>query len=789
MQTRTIATLLLCALLAPAVAAQPQERESDPGSLSAIGPDGEPLGVCPLEHTSVSVEISGFVARVVVTQVFSNPNPDPVEAVYTFPLSNRAAVDAMWMRTGDREIRGEIERREEARRRYEQARARGQLASLLDEERPNIFTQSLANLMPGARVEIEIHYVEPLRYEAGTFEFSFPTVVGPRFIPGTPTGRSGTGWAPDTNRVPDASRITPPVTPPGTRAGHDIDIAVEIDAGVAIHEIDSKLHEVDVDWRSSSQARVALRRRSAIPNRDFVLRYAVAADRIQSAVLTHREGPGEGFASFVLLPPRRVTSSTAAPKEMIFVIDRSGSQSGRPLAKAKETLHWILDHMNPNDTFQIVDFGSDARKLFDRPQPASRPMKHRARAYIEGLRANGGTFMAEAIREVAATPADAHRLRIVTFMTDGYIGNDFEVIDLVRRLRGTSRWFPFGTGNSVNRFLLDNMAREGGGEVEYVLLDRPGEEVAKRFYERIASPVLTDVRLEFRGLEVENLHPDELGDVWAERPLVVHARYREPGRGRVVVHGYRRGRPYREELRVTLPDREERNAALGSMWARARVDALMRRDLPGLQSGRFADDLKERIVEVALAHRILTPFTSFVAVEDRVVNRDGVLRTVTVPVEMPQGVEYEGIFGEAYAVAPMPYAAGAAVGSSRGVAGFFKRGPTQADAVRERASKPVEELPQEEPKPLSEQARRRLAPELETLVLQGHRPTPGLDIVDGEVKVKVVLRDGSEAAIRALEALGLRILQRTDDYAIARIPVAALARLAESEHVERIEPV
>ncbi len=521
-----------------------------------------------------------------------------------------------------------------------------------------------------------------------------------------------------------------------------------------------------------------------------MLRYAVAGDQLQSAVLTHREGAEDGFASFVLLPPRRVTPSSAAPKEMIFVIDRSGSQSGRPLAKAKETLLWILDHMNPNDTFQVIDFGSDARKLFDRPQPASRVMKHRARAYIEALRANGGTYMAEAIREVAGIPADGNRLRIVTFMTDGYIGNDFEVIDLVRQVRGTSRWFPFGTGNSVNRFLLDNMAREGGGEVEYVLLGDPGEEVAKRFWERIAAPVLTDVHLEFQGLEVEDLHPDELGDVWAEKPLVVHARYREPGRGRVIVHGYRQGRPYREELPVTLPEHEERNAALASMWARARVDALLRRDLRGLQSGRFAEDLKERIVETALAHRILTPFTSFVAVEDRVVNQDGELRTVTVPVEMPQGVEYEGVFGEPPAPAPMQ-AAGAPVGFSARKGGLLRPSLAVADAAREAEAKPLAMPPEREKRVarLSKQARRRLAPELQALLLREDGASPGLDIVDGKLKVKVVLRNRSQAAIRALEALGLRILQRTDDYAIARIPVAALARLAESEHVERIEPV
>ena len=781
--------LLLAASSAPAAADRGEPR-TDPAGLQARGPDGEPLGDCPLEHTDVEVEISGFVARVRVTQLFSNPFSDPIEAVYTFPLSHRAAVDAMWIRTGDREIRGEIERREEARRRYQEALQRGQVAALLDQERPNVFTQSIANLMPGAQIEVEIHYVETLEYEDGTFEFSFPTVVGPRFIPGQPTGASGTGWSPDTTRVPDASRITPPVTPPGTRAGHDLSIAVDIEAGVPILDIASELHEIDVDRESASRARVRLRQRATIPNRDFVLRYAVAADEVRSAVLAHRPGDGDGYVSFVLLPPRRVTPHSVAPKELVFVVDRSGSQRGLPLAKAKETLLWILDHMNPNDTFQVIDFGSRANLLFDRPRLASPEMKRTARAHIEALEANGGTFMAEAIRAVASTPADEHRLRIVTLMTDGYIGNDFEVIDLVRRLRGSSRWFPFGTGNSTNRFLLDNMALEGGGEVEYVLLNSPGEEVARRFWERIASPVLTDVRLEFRGLEVTDIHPSVPSDLWAQKPLVVHARYRRPGRGKVILHGYRQGRPYRQELEVDLPEREPHHDALAAMWARAHVDALMRRDLPGLQSGSFRESLREEIEEVALAHRLLTQFTSFVAVEDRVVNEGGIPRTVTVPVEMPQGVRYEGVFGVAGRVArgrafPMMAAAGIAskVALSGSTAEQFSF-ESQVAMMRDEA--PVS-LPTGEPE-LSPPARRRLAAELRALLQGGDASSLSLDVADGRVRVKVALRDTSAEALERLTALGLRISQVTDDSVVGTIAVDALANLAEADGVERIEP-
>jgi Ca-activated chloride channel family protein len=607
-------------------------RAAQPTGLTVIGPDGTPRAACPLEHTAVTADVAGFVARVAVTQVFRNPFSDPVEAVYTFPLSERGAVDAMTMKTGDRTIVGQIKRRDEARAIYEAARDAGKTASLLDQERPNVFTQSLANLMPGATVEIRIEYTEPLVFRAGGFELVVPTVVGPRFVP--PAG------------VPDADRVTPPVTPEGTRAGHDLSIGVAIDAGVPIRDVTAPLHAIDVERPAPDRAVVRLGQDRDIPNRDFVLRWTVAADQVQSAALAHRPASGgDGYVSLVLLPPSRVTPEAAAPKEMIFVIDRSGSQMGAPLEKAKETIRWILDHLNPEDTVQVVDFGSSSNQLFPAPQRATPETRRQARAYVDALQANGGTMMADAVQHVCAMPADDHRLRIVTFMTDGFVGNDFEVLDLVKRLRGTSRWFPFGTGNSVNRFLIDGMARLGGGEPYVALLGQPGETVARDFYEHVASPALTDVTVEWDGLDVIDVHPGVVADVWAERPLVIHARYRTPGAGRVVLRGYQQGRPYRQELAVTLPAREDSHAAIASMWARAKIDALAAEDLAGLQQGSFPKPLREQIESVALEHRLMTQFTSFVAVEERIVNEGGVQRTVRVPVEMPDGVRYEGIFG------------------------------------------------------------------------------------------------------------------------------------------------
>jgi len=774
-------TMAMAVLTAFLLGGGPARAEEKPipgsGALDAIGPGGKPLGACPLRHTEVAVEISGFVARVTVTQLFASRFTEPVEALYSFPLSDRAAVDAMSMRTGERTIHGEIKRREEARRIYEAARKAGQVAALLDQERPNIFTQTLANLMPGATVEIRIEYVEPLVFRDGTFEFSFPTVVGPRFIPGAPTGHAGTGWAPDTTRVPDASRITPPVTPEGTRAGHDIGISVDIDAGVPILDVVSPLHEIDVERPEANKARVHLRDQAEIPNRDFVLRYAVAGDEVRSGYLVHRDG-NEGYVTFVLLPPKRVTPETAAPKEMIFVIDRSGSQAGLPLEKAKETMRWILDHMNPNDTFQIVDFGSTANVLFPTPEPASPEMKRAARAHIDALEANGGTMMAEAVRTVCALPADRNRLRIVTFMTDGYIGNDFEVIDLVRSLRGTSRWFSFGAGNGVNRFLLEGLARAGGGEVDYILLNDAGEAVAKRFYERIAAPALTDVRLEFRGLDVTDVFPTAPSDVWDRRPLIVHARYRRAGEGQVVLRGFRQGKPYEQVIDVTLPELGAGNGAIASMWARAKVDDLMWQDLAGLQSGNFPEALREEIVQTALGYRLMTQFTSFVAVEDRVVNDGGVQRTVSVPVEMPQGVRYDGIFGGA---AESDALAGRAMNAP--VPMFAKSAGLARDSATLRGAL----APASQERSARRIAPARLAPELQALVEGAPSPGRPVRVVDGRVQVKVLLRNAHALTLHRLEAAGLHLHQVAARWVIGSIEVTKLAALAELDGVERVE--
>jgi Ca-activated chloride channel family protein len=788
------------------------------GSLTVIEPDGKPGQGCPLEHTSVKTEISGFVARVSVTQLFHNPRKDKIEAVYTFPLSADGAVDEMIMRVGDRVVRGTIKRREEARAIYEDAKSRGRVASLLDQERPNIFTQSVANIMPGEKVEITIQYSEVLPYDDGAFKFVFPMVVGPRFIPGQATGSSGTGWAQDTRNVPDASRITPPVTPEGTRAGHDIDLSVSIDAGVPILGIESKLHEVDVDRKGETRASVSLRNKKEIPNRDFILKYAVAGDQVRSGVLAHKADK-DGYVTVIMIPPKRVTREEIAPREMIFVIDCSGSQFGKPLEKAKDAMRYFIDHMNPKDTFNIIDFNVNSRMLFSEPKPNTSENREKALKYLQSLEARGGTWMGPAVEKICKLPAPENRLRIVSFMTDGYVGNDFEIISLVKQLRGASRWFPFGTGHSVNRFLIDQMARVGGGEAEVILLNSPGEEIAKKFYERIAEPVLTDISLDVKGIELKDIYPQAVSDLWSRKPLVFKARYASAGKGTVTIKGFAGGKPYEQVLNVDLPTQETAHPSLPSLWARAKVDDLMDRDWMNIQRGAPVAEIKEEIIKVALDHKIMTQFTSFVAVEETVVTVGGKPTTVTVPVEMPDGVSRERIFGtkkEAEMAAVAPSAAAVPVAKmarpseikdasvrrdvrARSQAANLPQAPGSAprqgaaigfvDEAKESADKKQLKASLVQPSKIADELRdlARLMKEKGTKDFKHG----SISVERGRVVVQVWLESLSEANLKKLEEAGLKVSFKATGgkMVVGSIEVEKLEELAKLPEVKLIEPV
>src|SRR5215216_7573288 len=503
------------------------------GSLQVLDKDGKPNSECPLKHTEVKAQVSGFLSRVTVTQDFENNFEEKIEAVYTFPLPQAAAVDDLTMLIGDRTIKGKIMRREEAQSAYDAAKQAGKVASLLDQERPNIFTQQVANILPGQSIRVRISYIETLKYEDGAYEWSFPMVVAPRYTPQAST---------DNNAVADASRISPASAPDGVRAGHDISLEIDLDAGVPIVGVNSDSHETEVQQINAQRAVVRLKDRATIPNKDFLLTYRVAGNAINDAVLAHRSERG-GFFTLILQPPQRVAAEDVMPKELVFVLDTSGSMAGFPIEKAKETMDLALNNLYPHDTFNLITFAGDTEILFPEPVLATPENLRKAKKFLADRNSAGGTEMMKAIT-AALEPSDSQQhLRIVCFMTDGQVGNDNEILAEVRK-HPNARVFAMGFGTSPNRFLLDQMGEYGRGEVDYVSEVGDTSAVAKRFNERIRNPLLTDISIDWTNLAVGDVYPKRVPDLFGAKPLVISGRYAGGSKGTIRLKGKLAGQDF-----------------------------------------------------------------------------------------------------------------------------------------------------------------------------------------------------------------------------------------------------
>jgi Ca-activated chloride channel family protein len=796
---RSLLTIALLLIACPAIFAQTS------GSLAVLDAEGKAKAMCPLKHTDVKAEISGFISRVVVTQQFENPFKEKIEAVYVFPLSQNAAVDDMTMIVGERTVRGKILTREEAHLVYEEAKSSGKVAGLLDQERPNVFTQSVANILPGEQVKITISYVETLSYVNGAYEFVFPMVVGPRYIPAG---------------VPDSSRIPSKTLPPATRSGHDVSLDVTLDAGLMIDNLSSSTHPVDIQRPDPHSARLHLKDNATIPNKDFILRYDVATQAIQDAVLTHRSEKG-GFFTMILQPPERVTVADVTPKELVFVLDTSGSMNGFPIEKAKEAMKLALDDLNPSDTFNLITFSGDTSILFPEPVPATKENLRKAKAFLDSRNGAGGTEMMKAIEAALKPSDDQSHVRVVCFMTDGYVGNEMAIIAEVQK-HPNARVFAFGIGQAVNRFLLDKMAEAGRGEVEYVGLNDDGSAAARRFHERVRNPLLTDISIDWSGLPVADVYPQHIPDLFTAKPVVVTGRYTGPGRATIRLKGKMAGNDFVREIPVELPETMASHDVLASLWARARVDDLMGQDFSGLQTGNMRDDLKDAITQLGIEFRLMTQFTSFVAVEEMIVTDGGQPRRIDVPLENPEGVRMENA-GESRAFKSMQISnlssfyiggsppvngRGGAVGGAAGPSGTLPP-PKGAKAppvnmppmIASVTVSPSETLgPPDAVKAAEANRRAEVNRKLNRSVIsvvERLRKKEALTSVDeagfirnGKAEVQVWLTEKSEANLAKLKELGFEVVldPKSPRLIIGRISIDKLEALAELTFVSYVSP-
>ncbi|MYJ97012.1 MAG: VWA domain-containing protein [Proteobacteria bacterium] len=588
----------------------------------------------PLKHTDVQARIAGYVGTVDVTQQFENPFDRKIEAVYVFPLPEKAAISEFVMSIGERRIRGILREREEAEAIYSEARAQGYQASLLVQHRPNIFEQKVANIEPGHRIDVNIQYFHTLAYRDGWYSFAFPTVVGPRFNP--PGSTDPVAALSRSPTQPDTSGVAAQYLRPGERSGHDIGISVELDAGVEIEAIEAS-HFIDEVRTGEGTAMITLANRATIPNRDFVLDFKVAGGRIKSRLLTYEDPdePGQGYFTMMLFPPAHLENLARHPVEMVFVLDCSGSMSGVPIAQAKSAVVSALDQLESDDTFQIIRFSDNASRFGVEPVAATPGNIERAKRYVDSLDGAGGTMMIEGIRAALNFPHDPERLRFVTFLTDGYIGNEAEILRAIHGLIGESRIFSFGVGSSVNRYLLERMAIAGRGAVAYLGLNDSGSDVMNDFFDRISHSALSNVTIRWGDMRVGDVYPSRLPDLYVGRPVVVTGKYRgEPGG--LYVGGWAGGE--RIEFGVRSDGDADAHAFLPRIWARLRIADLMDRRVWATDPyGEFEGMIRQ----TALDYGLLSDYTAFVAVDASQPTTGDYGVTVVQPVPVPEGVRYE----------------------------------------------------------------------------------------------------------------------------------------------------
>jgi Ca-activated chloride channel family protein len=605
-------------------------NDDSPGSGALLVQTGKGKEVpLPLKHTDVQASVLGYIATVRVTQQFHNPFDAKIEAKYVFPLPHNAAVNEFIMTIGERRIRGIIRERREAEQIYETAKSQGYVAALLTQERPNVFTQSIANIEPGKEIDVELNYFHTLEWADGWYEFVFPTVVGPRFNP--PGTTNGIGAAARGAHGTSGQTTEVQYLKPSERSGHDLALMLDINAGVAIEDAECATHVVSKEAPTAERLRVTLSPNDRIPNKDFVLRFRVAGAQMKSGLLTSRDERG-GFFTLMLYPPKDLKQLPRKPLEMVFVLDSSGSMSGRPIAEAKKAIDRALRQLGPDDTFQMINFSVNASQLGPKPVPATPENIKRGLTYLDRLQADGGTMMIEGIKTALDFPHDPERLRFVCFLTDGYIGNEAEILAAIQSKLGATRIFSFGIGSSVNRYLMEHMAKVGRGAVAYLGPNDSAARIMDAFIERISHPALTDLRFDWSGATVTEIFPQQVPDVFVGRPVVLTGRFKSGELRQVRLSGESGGQ--RTAWTVAASDAQQAGS-LPCVWARQKIADLSDRALLD-RSGELAGEIRQ----TALDFGLMSEFTAFVAVDSSRVTAGNEGTTVPVPVPVPDGVKY-----------------------------------------------------------------------------------------------------------------------------------------------------
>ncbi len=610
-------------LLAGAASAQPEansDRTLSPYFL--VKSDDSEVDQLPLKSTSAIVNISGVIADVTIIQTYKNQGYTPLEAVYVFPASTRAAVYGMKMTIGERTITAQIRRREEARQVYEQAKQAGKSALLLEQHRPNVFQMNVANILPQDVIRVELKYTELLVPKDTVYEFVYPTVVGPRY-----------SETPATHAPRSEKWVENPYLHQGEAPPYKFDIKVNLAAGLPIQKVTCPSHRVAIRYETPDSAAVTLEpAESTGGNRDFILKYRLAGGKIETGMLLS-DDRDEKFFLLMVQPPKRVSESQIPPREYIFIVDVSGSMHGFPLDISKKLLKDLIGNLRPNDRFNVLLFAGGSSLLSERSLPATQNNIQQAIGVLENQRGGGGTRLLPALSRALALPKTEGYSRTVVIASDGYVSVEEEVFDLMRNRLGDANMFAFGIGTSVNRHLIEGMARVGMGEP--FVITRPDEATVKaeQFRKMIQSPVLTAINVDFGKLEVFDVEPRSIPDVMADRPVIIFGKYRGHPRGTVEIRGISGEHNFVRKINPADLTPTQTNGALHYLWARYRINLLS--DYNRLRPN---DDRIQEVTRLGLHYNLLTAYTSFVAVDSRIRLVDGQATTVKQPLPLPQGV-------------------------------------------------------------------------------------------------------------------------------------------------------
>ena len=616
-------------------------KEVQQGTL-LLKSEGATLAV-PAVATEAEIRVSGIVARAVVRQTYRNPYDAWFEGIYVFPLPENAAVDHLRMKVGDRIIEGDIRERQAARAQYEQAKSSGQRAALVEQERPNIFTTSVANIPPRGEIVVEIEYQQTLKYEvtqmSGSFSLRFPMVVGPRYIPGTPAeGQgAGSGWAQNTDQVPDAARITPPVLDPAKHApSNPVRLKVVLDAGVPLARVDSPYHAIT--QRDADGGRVIELAEGEVPaNKDFELTWTPAAGHApQAALFTEKRGDRH-YALLMVMPPAKEVAAARLPREVVFVIDTSGSMSGSSIAQAREALELAIARLSEQDSFNVIEFNSYAKALYNDARPATAANRESAVRWVRKLQSQGGTEMALALNLALNGRENPGRVRQVIFLTDGAVGNEDGLFKLIQDKLGDSRLFTVGIGSAPNSHFMSKAAQTGRGTFTYIGKIEEVKEKMGQLFAKLESPVLKGVDIAWPG--AVEAWPKRVPDLYLGEPIVVSATL-DQAEGDIKLSGLRGDSPWQ----TTLPLASARTGkGMGVLWAREKIAS----HIDSLREGAKEEEVRDAVVDIALAHHLVSKYTSLVAVDKTPVRpKEDALQSGAIPTNLPEGWEYGKVFGE-----------------------------------------------------------------------------------------------------------------------------------------------